>query len=405
MKKWSRITKHDHQNSRVKGFKEDRISELPDEILCHILSFLPTIHAVRTTVLSTRWNNLWFSVPSLDFDQTDFRGLGGWRALRKFIDRMLSVRNSSHIEKFHLLCCSFGFEYKDFCLFEPWTFTLSRNDIFELDFCIVADHHLRKLELKLSEKVFIYETNLVQEVVSQRSIAQGCFPSNLKSLSDLMGFLCINSAEVEEDMSINGSFGKQPFFSYHNCMPSLKTLSTRFAIRDDEEPSTIALNAPNLENLIIEVPCDLVACSLPVFENLKQLKLFQLSSLVWLTEFLRRSPNLECRALDTSHPKWKDADYMQGFLNERYVQGFAPFNPQLIVPDCLSSHLKTISWSSFMEDKEEWEAIRYLLKHGEVLSNFTVSTYVYLTPKRAKKLCEEILTFQKRSETCEVEVI
>ncbi|KAL6216698.1 hypothetical protein ACLB2K_009917 [Fragaria x ananassa] len=368
---------------------------------------------------------------------------------------MLSVRNSSHIEKFHLLCCSFGFEYKDFCLFEPWTFTLSRNDIFELDFCIVADHHLRKLELKLSEKVFIYETNLVQEVVSQRSIAQGCFPSNLKSLSDLMGFLCINSAEVEEDMSINGSFGKQPFFSYHNCMPSLKTFSTRFAIRDDEEPSTIALNAPNLENLIIEgpakdlpnyvlqnvtslvtaeidlpfadclsprgslllssisgvtylslsVPCDLVACSLPVFENLKQLKLFHLSSLVWLTEFLRRSPNLECLALDTSHPKWKDADYMQGFLNERYVQGFAPFNPQLIVPDCLSSHLKTISWSSFMEDKEEWEAIRYLLKHGEVLSNFTVSTYVYLTPKRAKKLCEEILTFQKRSETCEVEVI
>lgn len=46
----------------------DRISALPDTILCHILSFLETMHAVRTIVLSTRWNNIWTSVPNLDFN-------------------------------------------------------------------------------------------------------------------------------------------------------------------------------------------------------------------------------------------------------------------------------------------------------------------------------------------------
>ncbi|XP_062021421.1 F-box/FBD/LRR-repeat protein At3g26920-like [Rosa rugosa] len=457
MEKKRRIIKLDHQDSKselqVEGFKEDRISELPDSVLCHIFSFLPTLYVVWTTVLSTRWNNLWISVPSLDFNQTDFPGRRGWLALRTFVDRVLSVRDSSHIDRFHLFCCSFGFEEKDFHLFDPWTFTENRNDVFKLDFCIVADHRLRKLELRLSQRIFIYNTKLVLDLVSKCSITPGCFPSSLKSLSDLMGFLNLNFPSVEEDMVIDGSF-KQPF-DYYISRKELKTLLTSFIIRDNEEPPTIYLNAPNLENLVIQgpakdlpnyvlenvsslvkaeidlpfadclsprgslllsrisgveylslsVPCDLVARSIPVFENLKRLKLFHLSSLVWLTEFLRRSPNLEYLVLNTSHPKWRDAEYIPGYLNERYVQGFAPFNPPQTVPNCLLSHLKTISWSAFMGDKEEWEAVKYLFKPGEVLSKFTISAYVQVTKEEAKKLCKEILTFRKCSKTCVVEVI
>ncbi|XP_050111873.1 putative F-box/LRR-repeat protein At3g28410 [Malus sylvestris] len=47
---------------------EDRISGLTDAILCHILSFIPTKFAVRSSILSTRWNNIWAFVPTVDLE-------------------------------------------------------------------------------------------------------------------------------------------------------------------------------------------------------------------------------------------------------------------------------------------------------------------------------------------------
>ncbi|EOA22192.1 hypothetical protein CARUB_v10002764mg [Capsella rubella] len=57
----------------------DFINYMPDEILHHILSFIPTKLAMRTCVLSRRWRHVWCETPCLDIDQSRFEdGIDSW---------------------------------------------------------------------------------------------------------------------------------------------------------------------------------------------------------------------------------------------------------------------------------------------------------------------------------------
>ncbi|KDP33226.1 hypothetical protein JCGZ_12748 [Jatropha curcas] len=83
--------------------KEDRISQLPDSLLHHILSFLNAIDVVRTSFLCKRWRYLWTSVPSLEFsDQIINTGIAGSKSLffTNFINQFLLRREFSPIDKF-----------------------------------------------------------------------------------------------------------------------------------------------------------------------------------------------------------------------------------------------------------------------------------------------------------------
>ncbi|KAG2261969.1 hypothetical protein Bca52824_069048 [Brassica carinata] len=53
------------------AMSSDRISELPDPLLTQILSHLPIIDSVKTSVLSKRWESLWPNVSTLDLNDRD----------------------------------------------------------------------------------------------------------------------------------------------------------------------------------------------------------------------------------------------------------------------------------------------------------------------------------------------
>ncbi|CAA7024402.1 unnamed protein product [Microthlaspi erraticum] len=90
----------------------DRVSNLPDELLYQILSFLPTKDAAVTSVLSKRWLNLWKFNPNLDIDDTLFLhpedGKGERAEIRQsfvdFVDSVIARQGDSPIKKFSLKC-------------------------------------------------------------------------------------------------------------------------------------------------------------------------------------------------------------------------------------------------------------------------------------------------------------
>lgn len=62
---------------------EDRISELPDDLIVAILSLIPTKDAVATMFMSKRWLSIWTMVPVLDYkDEKEGRN-SVWSFLHK----------------------------------------------------------------------------------------------------------------------------------------------------------------------------------------------------------------------------------------------------------------------------------------------------------------------------------
>ncbi|KAI8558539.1 hypothetical protein RHMOL_Rhmol04G0102600 [Rhododendron molle] len=98
-----RSSKVHGKKSNDKDYLEgkDWISNLPDAILCHILSFMPTRNAVRTSILSTRWKSLWASVPIIEFSNYGVSPKeDGPGSFMDFIDRVLLLHNLPILTRF-----------------------------------------------------------------------------------------------------------------------------------------------------------------------------------------------------------------------------------------------------------------------------------------------------------------
>ncbi|KAH1229360.1 F-box/LRR-repeat protein [Glycine max] len=76
--------------------ERDRLSELPDFVLLHIMNFIDTKDALRTCILSKRWKDLWKHLTTLSFNQStslfDERRVVNFN---KFVSQVLSCRDGS----------------------------------------------------------------------------------------------------------------------------------------------------------------------------------------------------------------------------------------------------------------------------------------------------------------------
>ncbi|CAH9119899.1 unnamed protein product [Cuscuta epithymum] len=235
---------------------EDMISQLPDGILYHILSFLPTTDAVATCILSTRWKNLWTIVPNLDFDDSSLYStcVFGYplkvTCFMHFVQTVLQHRNRPTIQKFRL-SCRVCFSGSHVC---AWLSSAIKDNVQELDLCLFVEEPFslpRCVFDSTSLAVLKLEMNCVLELPDSIS-----FPC-LKTLH-----LCL--VTFHDDTSTQGLFSGCPVLqelAILDCewmnlkcvclsIPSLKSLTIDdlpfFGSLDDLNGCEIQIDAANL---------------------------------------------------------------------------------------------------------------------------------------------------------------
>ncbi|KAK9706665.1 hypothetical protein RND81_07G143200 [Saponaria officinalis] len=154
----------------------NRISRLPDELLSHILSFLPTRCAVSTSILSTRWRYLFTLTACLSFDDTPCFGhpnrneiIEATRRFKEFVNKVLDLHRTSPIKKFSLQCRG-NYDYSDL---NRWISTAVQKSVQELHFKLTGQVNrltdgFYTSETLVSLKIACFDYYVVQIPLSAR---------------------------------------------------------------------------------------------------------------------------------------------------------------------------------------------------------------------------------------------
>ncbi|XP_039686828.1 putative F-box/LRR-repeat protein At4g13960 isoform X2 [Medicago truncatula] len=119
----------------------DRISQLPDHVIYHILSFLRnTRDAIRTKCLSKRWRTLWFSYAALIFYEQKFAagigpedGSNKENLFRQHVADSLHTYLANNLQIQKLLLHMMSFDLTDAPLVDSWLTSAVSQDIQEID--------------------------------------------------------------------------------------------------------------------------------------------------------------------------------------------------------------------------------------------------------------------------------
>ena len=243
-------------NSICEKYTEvDRISNLPDHLICHILSFLPTKQSVATSTLSTRWKPLWTMVPALDFEDTDkpnprYRGNNNRMTSIHFVCRVLAVRKPVPLKKFRLQLISLNHSIHFHV--RAWIYYAMGHGVEELDLKLFLwrpfELPLHVLRCKSIEILTLYGTILLKcrsESVYLPKIKHLCLLKVKYANEDSFHSLLTGSPHLQK-LSV-WSVQQDNSMTLHICHPTVEWLSTINEAKDRR--FKLEINVPNLKFL------------------------------------------------------------------------------------------------------------------------------------------------------------
>ncbi|KAL7110874.1 hypothetical protein ACP275_05G053500 [Erythranthe tilingii] len=164
----------------------DMISDLPKHILHRILYFLSQKEAVRTSVLSKSWRNIWCTRPNLDFsdkiikgDKQEFLFIVG-NNLQRYRDQRM------RLEEFGLRIFLGNYEFVS--LLEKWIAALKNMGVKEFRLSIYSKRIQRRRRRSVKVPSVVFEAESLQDLhaegftLDQTSIGRNVLSKHLKKL-------------------------------------------------------------------------------------------------------------------------------------------------------------------------------------------------------------------------------
>ncbi|KAJ7950446.1 F-box protein family [Quillaja saponaria] len=289
----------------------DRISNLPDHILCHVLSFLPTKQVVATSILSNRWRLLWTWITSFDFDDGEQKNHGrkdgeDHMSFAQFVSRVLLSCNSQPIKKFHVKCCSLNSNSVDINM---WVSTAVARKVEQLELSVCFDNNFA-----LAHSLFTCKTLVVLKLSGE---LRGFINLNVTSPVDFISLktlhleavcfanqhsfrMFFSDFQVLEDLVIKElDFMDDEFTDFDINLPSLVKADINFDLVDEEWRDLLIKAIRNAAYLslsgIITTRQDLgFDDDFPTFTKLIHLALtFECCGWNVIGSFLQKSPKLQ----------------------------------------------------------------------------------------------------------------
>ncbi|KAM5583228.1 F-box/LRR-repeat protein [Rosa sericea] len=427
------------------------LSDLPDVVIAKIISSLPTKEAIRTSILSKRWEYLWTSIPNLEF----YPGNAKRSLLVNVVDRALLLRGPSDIKRFHLLFPVLG----DASHVHAWISAIVRRNVENFSIGLESQKEPFSLPHSLLTSATLKVLNLYLPC-SFKVPSTICF-SSLRELS-----LC--SVVFSDDCSTQQLFSGCPvleklYFSECNwenikfvsiCAPNLLKLS----IHESELPISGGSNVCQIMVFGVSLTYfyfsghllnDYCFCNSSVHEahisiddtegsrlksylfhkllrglsTVKKLTIFHMNFGVALTgasELLAQMPMFndlttlifEGSAVDLilslrilqNCPCLRDLVFCEGVSlcsDDAKDDGML----DIPLPPCFWTSLKEIQVVEFCGNQNELRALRILLKNAIVLENMFVSYCGTLEGKTEKKrdLNKQLSDLPKGSQSCEID--